>query len=167
MANTNKRTAIITGGGRGLGRNTALNLARRDVDILFTYHSNAAGAQNLIREVEALGANASAFQVDSGNVNVFDSFVNDVRRTLQSWGRERFDYLVNNAGTSLHKPFDQTTQSEFDGIVNVHFKGVYFLTQRLLPLKTVVGLSTFLPAWLASLYRALRLTARQRAPWKS
>jgi NAD(P)-dependent dehydrogenase (short-subunit alcohol dehydrogenase family) len=64
---------------------------------------------------------------------LFDGFVNQVRHMLRVWGRDRFDYLVNNAGTSLHKPFDQTSEAEFDQIVNVHFKGVYFLTQKLLP----------------------------------
>jgi NAD(P)-dependent dehydrogenase (short-subunit alcohol dehydrogenase family) len=69
-----------------------------------------------------------------GNISSFDRFVEDVRNTLRTWGRERFDYLVNNAGTSLHQPFDQATEAEFDQIVNVHFKGVYFFTQKLLPL---------------------------------
>jgi NAD(P)-dependent dehydrogenase (short-subunit alcohol dehydrogenase family) len=133
MANTNEKTAIITGGSRGLGRNTALNAARRGVDIIFTYHSNAAEAQSLVREVETMGRKAAGFQLDTGNVKAFDGFVEDVRKTLRGWGRERFDYLVNNAGTGLHKPFEQTTEAEFDQIVNVHFKGVYFLTQKLLP----------------------------------
>jgi NAD(P)-dependent dehydrogenase (short-subunit alcohol dehydrogenase family) len=134
MGNENNRTAIITGGSRGLGRNTALNLARRGVDILFTYHSNADEAQSLIRELEAMGRRSAAFQLDTGNISLFAPFVDEVRNTLRSWDRERFDYLVNNAGTSLHKPFAETTEAEFDQIVNVHFKGVYFLTQKLLPL---------------------------------
>jgi NAD(P)-dependent dehydrogenase (short-subunit alcohol dehydrogenase family) len=134
MASTNDRTAIITGGSRGLGRNTSLNLARRGVDIIFTYHSNSAEAQSMVREVETLGRKAAALQLDSSNVKAFDDFAQQVGKTLRSWDRERFDYLVNNAGTSLHKPFDQTTEAEFDQIVNVHFKGVYFLTQKLLPL---------------------------------
>ena len=134
MIEANDRIAIITGGSRGLGRNTAVNLARRGVDVIFTYHSNAPEAQSLLGEAEAIGRKAAAFQLDAGNISSFDRFVDDVRNTLRSWGRERFDYLVNNAGTSLHKPFDQTTEAEFDQIVNVHFKGVYFLTQKLLPL---------------------------------
>jgi NAD(P)-dependent dehydrogenase (short-subunit alcohol dehydrogenase family) len=134
MPNTTDKTAIITGASRGLGRNTAINLARRGVDLLFTYHSNGAEAETLIKEAKRMGRKAAAFQLDTGNVALFDRFVDEVRTTLMSWGRERFDYLVNNAGTSLHKPFDQTTESEFDQIVNVHFKGVYFLTQKLLPL---------------------------------
>ncbi len=128
------KTAIITGGSRGLGRNTAVNLARRGVDVIFTYHSNVAEAESLVRETEAMGRKAAAFPLDAGNTGLFDGFVAGVRKTLGSWGRERFDYLVNNAGTSLHKPFEQTTEAEFDQIVNVHFKGVYFLTQKLLPL---------------------------------
>jgi NAD(P)-dependent dehydrogenase (short-subunit alcohol dehydrogenase family) len=131
MANTNDRAAIITGGSRGLGRNTTLNLARRSVDIVFTYHSNAVEAQSLVREVEAMGRKAAAFQLDTGNVKALDGFAKEVAKILRGWGWERFDYLVNNAGTSLHKPFEQTTEAEFDQIVNVHFKGVYFLTQKL------------------------------------
>src|SRR5450432_2534978 len=96
--NENYKTAIITGGSRGLGRNTALNLARRGVDVIFTYHSNAAEAQSLAGEVEAMGRKAASFQVDAGNISLFDRFVGDARGILQSWGRERFDYLVNNAG---------------------------------------------------------------------
>jgi NAD(P)-dependent dehydrogenase (short-subunit alcohol dehydrogenase family) len=134
MKDENDKTAIITGGSRGLGRNTALHLARRGVDALFTYHSNFTEAQNLAREVEAMGRKAAAFQLDAGNISLFDAFVDQVRDTLRVWGRDRFDYLVNNAGTSLHKPFEQTSEAEFDQIVNVHFKGVYFLTQKLLPL---------------------------------
>jgi NAD(P)-dependent dehydrogenase (short-subunit alcohol dehydrogenase family) len=134
MSNENIKTAIITGGSRGLGRNTAINLARRGVDILFTYHSNLPEAQSLIREVEATGRKAGALQLDAGKVSSFDDFIGEIRNLLQLWGRDRFDYLVNNAGTSLHKPFEQTTEAEFDQIVNVHFKGVYFLTQKLLPL---------------------------------
>jgi NAD(P)-dependent dehydrogenase (short-subunit alcohol dehydrogenase family) len=128
------RIAIITGGSRGLGRNTALNLARRGVDIIFTYRSNQAEAESLLREVGTMGRKAAAFRLDTGDIRVFDQFVAEVRNTLEGWGRDRFDYLVNNAGGSLHKPFEQTTEAEFDEIVNVHFKGVYFLTQKLLPL---------------------------------
>jgi NAD(P)-dependent dehydrogenase (short-subunit alcohol dehydrogenase family) len=128
------KIAIITGGSRGLGRNTAVNLARRDVDVLFTYRSNQKEAENLIREAEAMGTKAAAFRLDTGDVRTFDAFVTEIRKALQSWGRERFDYLVNNAGNSLHAIFEETTESQFDEIVNVHFKGVYFLTQKLLPL---------------------------------
>ena len=128
------KIAIITGGSRGLGRNTALNLARRGVDVLFTYRARQAEAEQLVREIEQMGRKARAFRLDTGDVGAFDGFVAEVRKTLAEWGAEGFDYLVNNAGNSLHRPFAQTTEAEFDGIVNVHFKGVYFLTQKLLPL---------------------------------
>jgi NAD(P)-dependent dehydrogenase (short-subunit alcohol dehydrogenase family) len=128
------KLAIITGGSRGLGRNTAVNLARRGVDVIFTYRSKQAEAESLISEIEAMGRKAAGFRLDTGDIRAFDGFVAEVRKTLQGWGRDRFDYLVNNAGNSLHKPFEQTTEAEFDGIVNVHFKGIYFLTQKLLPL---------------------------------
>ena len=128
------KTAIITGGSRGLGRNTAVNLARRGVDILFTYRASEKEAESLIREVEAMGQKAASFALDTGNVHAFDGFVADVRKTLQAWGRDRFDYLVNNAGNSQHINIDKVTEADFDAVVNVHFKGVFFLTQKLLPL---------------------------------
>jgi NAD(P)-dependent dehydrogenase (short-subunit alcohol dehydrogenase family) len=130
---TNK-IAIITGGSRGLGRNTAVNLARRDVDILFTYRTNQTEAEAVIREVQSLGRRAAGFRLEAGDIRAFDGFVAEVRKTLQSWGRERFDYLVNNAGNSLHANFPETTEAQFDEVFNVHVKGVYFLTQKLLPL---------------------------------
>lgn len=133
-APTLNRVAIITGGSRGLGRNTAINLAQRAVDIVFSYRANQKEAESLIREVEAMGRKAAGFPLDSGDIRLFDGFVDEVRKTLQSWGRDRFDYLVNNAGNSLHVPLADTTEKQFDDIVNVHFKGVYFLTQKLIPL---------------------------------
>ncbi len=128
------KIAIITGGSRGLGRNTAVNLAQRGVDIAFTYRVNEKEAESLIREVESLGRKAAGFRLNTGDIQAFDGFVAEVRKTLQSWGRDRFDYLVNNAGNSLHAAFNETTEAQFDEIFNVHVKGVYFLTQKLLPL---------------------------------
>lgn len=128
------KIAIITGGSRGLGRNTAVNLARRGVDVIFTYRANQVEAESLTREIEALGQKSAAFRLDAGDVHSFDGFAAEVRKALSVWGRDRFDYLVNNAGNSLHAGFSETTEAQFDEIVNVHFKGVYFLTQKLLPL---------------------------------
>src|SRR5215467_11364779 len=82
-----KRTAVITGGSRGMGRNTALNLARRGVDVIFTYHSNQTEAESLIREIDGMGGKAAAFRLNTGTLGAFDGFVADVRKALASWGR--------------------------------------------------------------------------------
>jgi NAD(P)-dependent dehydrogenase (short-subunit alcohol dehydrogenase family) len=133
-ANLYDKIAIITGGSRGLGRSMVLSLAKRGVDSIFTYHSNRPQAEKVSELVADSGRRAIALQLDTGNIKTFDSFVTEVREALPALGMERFDYLINNAGTSLHKNFDQTTEEELDAIYNVHFKGVYFLTQKLLPL---------------------------------
>jgi NAD(P)-dependent dehydrogenase (short-subunit alcohol dehydrogenase family) len=132
--NTGTKIAIVTGGSRGLGRNTVINLARRGVNSLFTYRSNQAEADKVVSLVAETGQKAIALPLDTGNVGTFDSFVAQVRNSLPELGAERFDFLVNNAGTSNHTPFEQTTEEELDGLYNVHFKGVFFLTQKLLPL---------------------------------
>jgi NAD(P)-dependent dehydrogenase (short-subunit alcohol dehydrogenase family) len=126
--------AIITGGSRGLGRNTVLDLAKRGVDSIFTYHSNQAEAEKVLDLVADGGGRALALRLDTGNVNTFDSFVESVRQALAKLGAERFDYLINNAGTSLRENFDQTTEEQLDKICNIHFKGVFLLAQKLLPL---------------------------------
>jgi NAD(P)-dependent dehydrogenase (short-subunit alcohol dehydrogenase family) len=131
--NTTK-VAIVTGGSRGLGRNTVLNLAKRGVHSILTYHSNRAAAEAVVVAIREAGAKAVALQLDTSDIESFDAFVPRVRSALADFGAERFDYLVNNAGTSLHKAFDQTTEEELDKAYNVHFKGVFFLTQKLLPL---------------------------------
>lgn len=129
------KIAIITGGSRGLGRNAAIHLARRGVDVIVTYHANQAEAESAVTEIEALGQKAVALRLDAGDVASFDAFVAEIGQALRkTWGRDRFDFLVNNAGTSYHASFTETTEAEFDKLYNVHFKGVYFLTQKLLPL---------------------------------
>lgn len=131
----NQKVALITGGNRGLGRNGALKLAARGTDIILTYRSHADEAQAVVKEIEALGRRAVALALDVGDTGQFDRFVGEVKEVLQlQWQRERFDYLVNNAGHGHYKPFTDTTEAEFDALVNVHFKGPYFLTQKLLPL---------------------------------
>ncbi|HXA50433.1 MAG TPA: SDR family oxidoreductase [Candidatus Acidoferrum sp.] len=131
---SNAKIAIVTGGSRGLGRNTVLNLARRGVNSIFTYNSNRAEADKVVSGVSEAGARAIALQLNTGSVGAFDAFVRSVRAALTTLGAERFDYLVNNAGTSHHNAFEQTTEEELDDLYNVHFKGVFFLTQKLLPL---------------------------------
>src|ERR1051326_1189419 len=128
------KTAIVTGGSRGMGRNTGINLAKRGVNVIFTYHSNEKEAESLIREIEGMGRKAAGFRLDTGELRALDGFVAEVSKTLRGWGCERFDFLVNNAGNSQHINIDKMTEADFDSVINVHFKGVYFLTQKLLPL---------------------------------
>ena len=127
------KIAIVTGGSRGIGRNIVESLARRGVDTIFTYHSHAADAETVI--AEAAAAKAVALQLDTGDVASFDAFVGSVKDALAKLGATRFDFLVNNAGNNhRNMPFEKATVEELDSIYNVHFKGVFFLTQKLLPL---------------------------------
>jgi NAD(P)-dependent dehydrogenase (short-subunit alcohol dehydrogenase family) len=127
--------ALITGGSRGLGRNAALHLAKQGVGIVLTYQSNAKAAEETVSEIAAEGGTAIALPLDTAKVASFAGFAEELRQALQDkWQRTRFDYLVNNAGYGVHKPFAETTEEDFDGLVNVHLKGVFFLTQTLLPL---------------------------------
>ena len=132
---SDSKIALITGGSRGLGRNTALHLARAGVDVILTYHTNQAEAEAAVAEIAAAGRKAVALQLDAGDVASFDAFVGQFRDALNaSWGRDTFDYLVNNAGTAGYAPFAEATEADFDRLTNIHFKGVFFLTQKLLPL---------------------------------
>jgi NAD(P)-dependent dehydrogenase (short-subunit alcohol dehydrogenase family) len=127
--------SIVTGGSRGLGRNTAVSIARHGGDVILTYRSGADGARAVVGEIEAMGRKAIALPLDVGDASGFPAFAQSVRSTLASvWGRERFDHLVNNAGHGEMAGFAETTEAQFDGLFNVHVKGVFFLTQALLPL---------------------------------
>ncbi|TDK67591.1 SDR family oxidoreductase [Sapientia aquatica] len=131
---TNK-IAIITGGSRGLGKSAALKLAQQGVDVVVTYHSKEAEAASVVAEIEALGGKAAALQLDVGVSSSFDHFAQRLRAVLaQKWQRSSFDFLVNNAGVGIYNPIAQTTEEQFDQLVNIHLKGVFFLTQKLLPL---------------------------------
>lgn len=130
-----EKIALITGGSRGLGQNAALKLAEKGIDIILTWHSKEQEAQAVVAQIQALGARAVALQLDVGNSSTFDAFTGRVRDALQQvWQRDSFDYLFNNAGTGLYTPFAETTEAQFDQLVNVHFKGPFFLTQKLLSL---------------------------------
>lgn len=131
---SDRKIALVTGGSRGLGRNTILQLAKRGVDSIFTYHTNESEAQQVVQSVRDLGREAVALQLNTADTSSFDGFVQNVRQVLAELGAKRFDYLVNNAGTSHHNSIEQTTEEELDQLYNVHFKGVFFLTQKLLPL---------------------------------
>jgi len=129
------RIAIITGGSRGLGRAMAEHLARRGVGILLTYRSGRDEAAQVVAGIEAAGGKAAALALDVGDSASFKAFAAEVRRVLSdTWGRQDFDILVNNAGHGDSAPFAEITEAQFDGLVAVHLKGVFFLTQVLLPL---------------------------------
>jgi NAD(P)-dependent dehydrogenase (short-subunit alcohol dehydrogenase family) len=156
--------SLITGASRGLGRNTALHIAREGGDVVITYQQRADDADALVAEVQALGRKAVALQLDVGTVGGFADFTTRFRGALRAtWGRETFDHLVNNAGHGAFAPISETTEAQFDKLVDVHFKGVFFLTQALLPLLVdggrIVNLSTGLtrvsaPGW--SAYAAVK-----------
>jgi NAD(P)-dependent dehydrogenase (short-subunit alcohol dehydrogenase family) len=126
--------ALVTGGSRGLGRSTVEALARRGIDSIFTYNSNRAAADEVVAAVQQAGARATALRLDTGDSAAFAGFEAEVRRVLEERGAERFDFLVNNAGISHHAPIAEVTEEEFDALYRVHLKGVFFLTQALLPL---------------------------------
>ena len=127
--------ALITGGSRGLGRNAALHVARAGTDVILTYRSQAAEAQAVVAEIEALGRRALALPLDVADSRSFAAFAQQVQAALaQHWQRERFDFLVNNAGIGIHASFMETTEEQFDELVNIHLKGTFFLSQQLLPL---------------------------------
>jgi len=129
------RIALVTGASRGLGRSAALKLAARGVDVILTYKDSEAEAAAAVREIEALGRRAVALQLDVGDSSSFVAFAARVKATLaRTWQRERFDYLVNNAGGGGYVPFLETTEEQFDLLAKVHLKGTFFLTQKLLPL---------------------------------
>ena len=127
--------SLITGGSRGLGRNTALSIARRGGDVILTYRSGADHARSVVAEIEALGRKALALQLDTGAAGDFPAFAQRVRSALaENWGASAFDHLVNNAGHGEMAAISETTEAQFDTLFDVHVKGVFFLTQALLPL---------------------------------
>jgi NAD(P)-dependent dehydrogenase (short-subunit alcohol dehydrogenase family) len=129
------KIALVTGASRGLGRNTALSIARGGSDVIITYQSREEDAQAVVAEIKAVGREAMAFRLDVGDVSTFAAFAERLRQVLrQNWQRDTFDYLVNNAGHGDMASIVETTETQFDKLVDVHFKGVFFLTQALLPL---------------------------------
>lgn len=129
----NERIALVTGGSRGLGKNAVLKLAAEGVGIILTWNSSQQEALDVVHEIEANGGKAAALQLNVGDIASFEGFAQRMHETLHSlWQRDRFDYLVNNAGTGLYAPYTETTEAQFDEALNIHFKGPFFLTQRLL-----------------------------------
>jgi NAD(P)-dependent dehydrogenase (short-subunit alcohol dehydrogenase family) len=155
---TTHRTALVTGASRGLGRSTALHLAADGLDVVVTYRSNAAEAADVVAAIEAEGRRAAALPLDTTDLAAFPAFVDRLRATLAGWDADGLDVLVNNAGTGVNVPFAETTEAQFDAMFDVHVKGVFFLTQALLPLLAdgarVVLLSTGLTRFTGPGYSA-------------
>lgn len=128
-----KKIALVTGGSRGLGKDMALNLAKKGIDVILTYNSKKEEAQETVSEIEALGQKAVALQLNVANASGFDSFFSEVVSALkENFDTDKFDYLVNNAGIGIHVPFAETSEEQFDTLLNIQFKGVFFLTQKAL-----------------------------------
>lgn len=129
------KIALVTGANRGLGRNTALSIANQGGDIIVAYRGNAEQAEKVVAEIRALNRKAVALQLDLAQTESFPKFADTLRAKLSEvWGRDTFDHLVNNAGHGEFAMIAETTEAQFDGLFDVHVKGVFFLVQALLPL---------------------------------
>jgi NAD(P)-dependent dehydrogenase (short-subunit alcohol dehydrogenase family) len=132
--NTKNKIALVTGSSRGLGRNMSIALAKKGIDVVLTYNTNKAAADEVVAEIKSLGQNAYAFQLDASNIKLFNDFVKQVTILLkEKTGSPNFDFLINNAGTALYMPVTDVTEEQMDAIYNIHYKGVFFLTQKSLP----------------------------------
>lgn len=132
---TKSKIALITGGSRGLGKDMALKLAAKGIDIILTYNSQADDANSVIEQIVQAGQKAVALQLNTGDIKSLDAFIEKIKGVLtESFGTDHLDFLINNAGFGHHAPIAQTTEEAFDELMNVHFKGVYFLTQKALPI---------------------------------
>jgi NAD(P)-dependent dehydrogenase (short-subunit alcohol dehydrogenase family) len=143
---TNK-IALVTGGSRGLGKDMAISLAKKGNDVILTYNSKKEEAENVVADIEKLGQKATALQLNVGETKSFDNFAASAKAVLkEKWNRDNFDFLINNAGIGINAPFAEITEEQFDLLLNIQFKGVYFLTQKLLPILTgggrIINLST-------------------------
>ncbi len=129
------KIALVTGGSRGLGRNAALKIAAKGIGVIVTYQSKKEEADATVNEIKNLGVPAAAIQLNVGDAKTFDAFFNEVKSVLKSvFNAEKFDFLINNAGIGIHASFADTTEEQFDALVNIHYKGAFFLTQKALPL---------------------------------
>lgn len=128
---TKQKIALITGASRGLGKNMALSLAGKGVDVMVTYATNKEEALNTVKEIEALGRKAAALKLDLKDFKSLDAFIVSLTSTLKEvFKTDKFDFLINNAGMGATVPFEQVTEELFTDFLNVHYKGVYFLTQK-------------------------------------
>ncbi|GAB2545836.1 SDR family oxidoreductase [Spirosoma aerophilum] len=132
---TRTKIALVTGGSRGLGKNMALSLAKKGIDVILTYHSKQDEAQAVVTQIEQMGQKAASLQLNTGDVKSFDTFLGQLTQVLTTtFDTDRFDFLINNAGTAGRTAIVETSEEDFDGLMNIHLKGVFFLTQKSLPL---------------------------------
>ncbi|MEQ9438849.1 MAG: SDR family oxidoreductase [Cyclobacteriaceae bacterium] len=130
-----RKIALVTGGSRGLGKNMALKIAEKGLDVVLTYHSKQEEASEVVAQIKAKGVNAAAFQLDTSKVGTMDDFVTSVTKVLKAdFNADGIDFIVNNAGIGIYAPFAETSEEQFDQLMNIQLKGVYFLTQKVLPL---------------------------------
>lgn len=161
---TKSKIAIVTGGSRGLGKNMALSLAKKGINVILTYNHQKDEALAVVAAIEQAGQKAAALQLNTGEVKTFDAFFNEIKTVLKEvFDTDKFDFLINNAGIGMNTPFAETTEEQFDLLMNIHFKGVYFLTQKALPLINnggrIINLSTGLARFTApgfSAYAAMK-----------
>jgi len=131
---TLNKIALVTGGSRGLGKEMALSLAKKGIDVLITYNSQEEEALKVVAEIESMGSKAAAIKLNVGETKTFDAFFEKVAARLkETFGAAKINFLINNAGIGVYAPMAETTEEEFDLLVNIHFKGVFFLTQKALP----------------------------------
>lgn len=129
------KIAVVTGGSRGLGRDMAISIAKKNIDVILTYNSNKESAEEVVVEVEKSGQKAYAIKFDVSDLKSYDNFISEIKTVLKTkWNSDKFDFLINNAGVGATIPIAQVTEEEFDNLMNIHFKGVYFLTQKSLPM---------------------------------
>jgi NAD(P)-dependent dehydrogenase (short-subunit alcohol dehydrogenase family) len=128
------KIALITGGSRGLGKDMALRIAEKGIDVLITYNTSADEAEKVAQQIRQGGRKAAVLKLNTGEIKSFDAFTTQLKETLTAqFGTDHIDFLVNNAGIGGYKLIEEVTEDFFDELFNIHFKGVYFLTQRLLP----------------------------------
>lgn len=146
MARTNK-IALVTGGSRGLGKDMALNLAKKGLDVVITYNSKKEEALAVVEQIKQLGQQSASIQLNVSNVSTFDAFFTELTDILKTeFQADKFNYLVNNAGIGITASFQETTEEQFNTLMNIQFKGVFFLTQKALSLLAdgsgIVNIST-------------------------
>jgi NAD(P)-dependent dehydrogenase (short-subunit alcohol dehydrogenase family) len=139
------KIALVTGGSRSLGRDMAISLAKKNIDVVLTYKDSKEAAKEVVKEIKALGRNAVALQFDQSDVKSVDPFLEELRNVLlKEWNSEKFDFLINNAGIGAMVPIPQVTEEIFDLILNTNFRSIYFLTQKALPMMNDNGSVIFI-----------------------